>query len=264
MDYGSVLTNLLDLWSQPEFNSERVNQALFGEVLKLGASRRGFVRVTQTDGYTGWADRRFVVKLSRADYHRRLRSDVSLVKSTTARVYDQQSKGVPPYFIYYGTRVTTGRAGRGLVRLDMPIDREVYVKSTHLAPIRATKQPLVVGSAIIREARRFLGVPYLWGGVSPAGFDCSGLVRAVWGRFGVSLPRDTKDQIKAGVEVQRRSIKTGDLVFFDRHVGIAIGGDRLIHASVGGGGVRENGISVGGESYRDDLDRSYCTARRLW
>jgi len=85
----------------------------------------------------------------------------------------------------------------------------------------------------------------------------------VFSRFGVFLPRDTKDQIKCGREVEQKEIVTGDLLFFKRHVAIATPRGRIIHSSVGGGGVRINSLRAGQELYRADLDRDYVTARRV-
>ena len=81
-------------------------------------------------------------------------------------------------------------------------------------------------------AMRYLGVPYVWGGASPAGFDCSGLVMYVFAQLGVSLPHYTGAQWNMGVPVARGDLQPGDLVFFDGlgHVGIYIGGGQFIHA----------------------------------
>ena len=81
-------------------------------------------------------------------------------------------------------------------------------------------------------AARYLGVPYVWGGESPAGFDCSGLVSYVYAQLGVSLPHYTVSQWNATIPIATTDLQPGDLVFFDGlgHVGIYIGGDQFIHA----------------------------------
>ncbi|MGH7389505.1 MAG: C40 family peptidase [Candidatus Rokuibacteriota bacterium] len=81
-------------------------------------------------------------------------------------------------------------------------------------------------------ARKHLGVPYRWGGSSPAGFDCSGFVRYVYAQVGVSLPHNAARQYAHGRPVARDRLEPGDLVFFDRlrHNGIYIGHGRFIHA----------------------------------
>jgi len=89
-----------------------------------------------------------------------------------------------------------------------------------------------LGSRAVALARRELGVRYVWGGESPSGFDCSGLVQYVYSRLGVSLPRVAADQFRAGSHVSRSALRPGDLVFFDHlgHVGIYTGGNTFIHA----------------------------------
>jgi cell wall-associated NlpC family hydrolase len=151
----------------------------------------------------------------------------------------------------------------GLAEVVLPNGGAVLLKAGALRPIDSNMTPSVTGRLIVREAQKFLGTPYLWGGLSPAGFDCSGLVRAVFARFGRYVPRDTKDQINAGHKVPRECIKSGDLVFFERHVGIAIGQSRIIHASLAGGGVRINSLVPGTADYREDLDNRYSQARRI-
>ncbi|MGD0715933.1 MAG: NlpC/P60 family protein [Gaiellaceae bacterium] len=81
-------------------------------------------------------------------------------------------------------------------------------------------------------AARYLGVPYVWGGESPAGFDCSGLVSFVYAQLGVSLPHYTVSQWNATIPIATTDLQPGDLVFFDGlgHVGIYIGGGQFIHA----------------------------------
>ncbi|MBO8195196.1 C40 family peptidase [Streptomyces oryzae] len=90
-------------------------------------------------------------------------------------------------------------------------------------------------------ARSALGKPYVWGGTGPSGYDCSGLTQAAWKAAGVSLPRTTYSQIHAGKRVSRGELAPGDLVFFYdsvSHVGLYIGGGRMIHAPRPGTSVR--------------------------
>jgi peptidoglycan DL-endopeptidase CwlO len=86
---------------------------------------------------------------------------------------------------------------------------------------------------VVRFARRYLGVRYVYGGTSPrSGFDCSGFTRFVYAHFGVALPHYSGAQFSMGRRVSRAGLRPGDLVFFDGlgHVGLYIGGGRFIHA----------------------------------
>ena len=108
-------------------------------------------------------------------------------------------------------------------------------------------------------AMRYLGVPYVWGGASPAGFDCSGLVMYVFAQLGVSLPHYTGAQWNMGVPVARGDLQPGDLVFFDGlgHVGIYIGGDQFVHAPHTGDVVKVSSLDEGWYA------SSYVGARRI-
>lgn len=98
-------------------------------------------------------------------------------------------------------------------------------------------------------AMQYLGVPYVWGGESPRGFDCSGLVKYVYGQMGVYLPHSAAAQYYAGTPVSYSQLAPGDLVFFGQpisHVGIYIGGGSMIHAPFEGATVSITGVSGGG------------------
>ncbi|UKY52223.1 C40 family peptidase [Streptomyces inhibens] len=94
-------------------------------------------------------------------------------------------------------------------------------------------------------ARAQIGKPYVWGATGPTSYDCSGLTQAAWKAAGVDLPRTTWDQVKVGQRVATSDLKPGDLVFFYddiSHVGMYIGGGKMIHAPHPGANVREESI----------------------
>jgi len=106
--------------------------------------------------------------------------------------------------------------------------------------------PSARAAQAVAFAYRALGLPYVWGATGPNAYDCSGLTQAAWKAAGVSLPRTTYTQINAGTRVPRSQLRPGDLVFFYSgisHVGLYIGGGRMIHAPHPGAPVRIAPIS---------------------
>ena len=114
-------------------------------------------------------------------------------------------------------------------------------------------------TGVVAIALHYLGVPYVWGGESPAGFDCSGFVAYVYSQVGVSLPHYTGAQWNMGVPVSRDQLEPGDLVFFDGlgHVGIYIGGGQFVHAPHTGDVVKISSLS------EDWYAQTYDGARRI-
>uniref|UniRef100_UPI0035C81535 C40 family peptidase n=1 Tax=Clostridium estertheticum TaxID=238834 RepID=UPI0035C81535 len=94
---------------------------------------------------------------------------------------------------------------------------------------------------ILEYASSFLGVPYVWGGISPEGFDCSGFTQYVFSHFGVTLPRVSQEQQNVGKLISRDDLQPGDLVFFGtpaHHVGIYVGNGKMIDAPHSGAVIR--------------------------
>ncbi|MES1246805.1 MAG: C40 family peptidase, partial [Actinomycetota bacterium] len=122
-----------------------------------------------------------------------------------------------------------------------PLDHQVPVVKPAPTPVRKLQQSTAFGLRVVKYAKRFVGVPYHYGGSSPrGGFDCSGFVRFVYAHFGVALPHSSYAQFTDGRRVSRRSLRPGDLVFFDGlgHVGLYVGNGRFIHAPHTGTRVR--------------------------
>ncbi len=105
--------------------------------------------------------------------------------------------------------------------------------------------PSAHGGDVVSIAMQYLGVPYVWGGASPSGFDCSGLIMYVYAQVGISLPHHAASQYGIGVPVSRDQLQPGDLVFFDGlgHMGMYVGGGNFIHAPHTGDVVKISSLS---------------------
>ena len=115
-----------------------------------------------------------------------------------------------------------------------------FATDTQLAPVPDARYGGVVGIAM-----QYLGVPYVWGGASPSGFDCSGFIMYVYAQVGVSLPHHAASQYGMGTPVSKDQLQPGDLVFFNGlgHMGIYIGGGQFIHAPHTGDVVKISSLS---------------------
>lgn len=119
------------------------------------------------------------------------------------------------------------------------------------------------GDAIVSEAKKYLGIPYVWGGTSPKGFDCSGLVQYVCKTLGITVDRVTYDQVYNGVKVEREDLAPGDLIFFQNsagsihHVGIYVGDNQFLHAPHTGDVVKISSLT----GY---YSNTYYQARRVY
>lgn len=137
--------------------------------------------------------------------------------------------------------------------VNKPVD-EVVAKgprkqTANVAMSTTTSRGSADGSSIVDRALSFQGTKYVFGGTSTSGFDCSGFTKYIYAGSGISLPRTSFDQFKAGSAVSKDNLKPGDLVFFSTyapgasHVGIYIGNGKFVHAANPSSGVKVSGVS---------------------
>jgi cell wall-associated NlpC family hydrolase len=119
--------------------------------------------------------------------------------------------------------------------------KSTTTESNQVALAKMKNAATFSSNSVLAYASNFLGIPYVWGGTSPSGFDCSGFTQYVFAHFGVNLPRVSEDQQNVGTFVSRANLQPGDLVFFGtpaHHVGIYIGGGNMINAPHTGAVIR--------------------------
>lgn len=159
------------------------------------------------------------------------------------------------------SRVETSSGEVGWVNND-------FVAAKDYDTSKEVKKPIPLGQQIANYTRKFIGIKYVWGGTSPKGFDCSGLVKYVYDNFGIYLERVAADQAKQGKRITRNNLMPGDLVFFDtdgghnyiNHVGIYLGNGDFIQASSG----YDNGHKIVISDMSNGFyANAYMTARRL-
>ena len=245
---GVVRSPVAPLFDEPRVSSVQISQLLAGHPVELLEERDGWWCVRGVDRYEGWMHRGFLHERDGADVAPRARMSL-------------------------GCRVDRGGMRRALPlrALLEPDDRLIAGEVIDVGD-QARLFPREA-AAITRSARRYFeGTSYLWGGVTPWGADCSGLVQATFALHGVPLPRDAWQQASAGApaDVDPLTAREGDLLFFsDRvdlhitHVAIALGRASLVHLALGRGGYGIEQLDDGSDPYvRTLLDR-FAGARRV-
>jgi pimeloyl-ACP methyl ester carboxylesterase len=271
---------VIDLRREPRRLSERLSQALLGEALRILEDRGDWAYVRlERDGYLGWVQASSLhgvtgaeAKNYQAACQARVVAELLPASLTPARLPGDQT-GKLPFGVGVRLKAEQGEA----VCIRLPDDRLWWVGRDGLLPHEQYPLPDAHGRAFALDLiRRFLGVPYLWGGRSPYGYDCSGLAGTYWGLLGVVLPRDADQQFRAGIPVEGVP-QPGDLLYFGEadadqpsvridaitHVAISLGGDEVLHATGSASGVTLNSLEPTSPIYYAWLRENLAGVRRF-
>jgi len=254
-----INTNVANLRLEPKFNSEKISQVLFNEPVEVLKKGEDYSFVRLSDNYEGYLKNNFI---SRDDDQE---AGDHIVSASIAIAYTGGDERAPAATMLPFTAMVKAkkRANNFVVTFSSRFG-EIYIVADDLVPVGQT--PILSRATMpifMDSIRRFIGVPYLWGGKSFFGFDCSGFAQTNFKFFGINLPRDTKDQINCGKEIKRQDIQPGDLLFFKRHVAIAISDKSFIHSSSSTNGVYINSFDKSKGNYLKHLDEGFITARRV-
>ncbi len=226
----------IDVFAGPRRDLERVTQARMGENLAEVETQGSYSLVECEDGYRGWIDREGVTDIG-SDYYARSH-DVLAIMEPFVPISSDPDHFDPFTIATMGSRLAFAANERGKQRILLPNQKIGYVIACEVRPAD-NPFPTRGAKGVVRTSLRLRGVPYLWGGTTPWGLDCSGFVQLVFRVNGYSVKRDAQIQYDtAGKIVAPGDITTGDLLFFKKgsetkvsHVAIYLGSDKIIHSS---------------------------------
>ncbi len=240
-------------------------QAVYGQELRLLQVKGDWAYVAVVDqstpkssyGYPGWMPRaQFITTTDAAAY---MTCPIAIVTDKMATLYGED-RSSSLLTLSFNTRLPVTKQIDGWVQVHLPDGGNGWLKESAANVVKqATDIPKPTGADLIATGKRFLGLPYLWAGVSAYGFDCSGFTSTIYSFHGISLPRDASAQIKEGKAVSWSQMKPGDLMFFAHqqgkgsvhHVSMYIGDGKMMHSPKAGKTVEI--ISINTPAYKSEF-----------
>ena len=277
LPWALVNRPVVDLMSGASLASERVSQGRLGDACRVLESADDWARVRiERDGYQGWLQVAALHAASATEVRDFSAASQTLVSAELAPAYLSPDGAEIAGKLYAGLRLPLIERRDQLVGVRLPDARCWWVAALDTLPLSERPAPDASGIArALGMMRRSIGVPYLWGGCTPFGYDCSGLTQAFYALLGVPIPRDADQQFQAGHEVAGEPAP-GDLIFFRiegregeaarhadvRHVAIALGRDRILHASGRARSVAIDRLAADADSYGNWLLNRVAGVRR--
>jgi hypothetical protein len=263
----AVASSVAGLRREPTHAAEMVTQAICGDSLVPLKCDGDWYLVRLEDGYLGWIRAWHTVELSpkeQRDYIEGVRHRVAVNHAEVLEWAHEDATPVTDLVI--GTHLKITACGtRGWRAAVLPDGREGFIKARSVEPVPRRRRPS--RERLAATGLRFLGIPYLWGGNTPKGFDCSGLMQRIFRLNGVLLPRDSDLQARHGRFIaagRPDDLQTGDLMFFGKseqsvsHVAMVLPDGLFLHAY---GQVRVGSLDPGHRLYEPRLARIWLHCR---
>jgi cell wall-associated NlpC family hydrolase len=218
-----AIRGIVPMRSTPDASRGQVTEMLHGETITVYETRDGWAWGQLTaDGYVGYVQASALTDRVVTPTHR--------VRAFRAFLYPAPDMKLPPIrALSFRSPVEVVETAKGYARIREAGEPGGWLAEVALGPLDAVEPDVVA------TAQRFLGIPYLWGGRSSLGIDCSGLAQLAHAAAGLAIERDTYRQVQtAGTLVGTDAavgLRRGDLVYFPGHVGLMVDGETLLHAN---------------------------------
>lgn len=225
--HGIVLLSLIPLRREAAEQSEMVTQLVFGDTFTVIDKNNDWLYIRNDyDNYEGWVNCKTITSIEEATYKEIRNSKSAVVSSFYAKV---QEEGKAPIHIVQGSSLPNYDE----LSKTLTIGERTFHFTGDIAGNSTNKR-----ADLVQNAKMYLNAPYLWGGKSAYGIDCSGFVQQLAKVIGIKIPRDASQQVLLGKDVSfLDNVEPGDIAFFDNeegrivHVGILLSKNIIIHAS---------------------------------
>jgi hypothetical protein len=275
--YGIIPLSVGNMRSKPGNAEELGSQVLMGMVVKVLKKQRGYYYVQSHDKYLGWIDGAEIHLVTQGEADTWSVAPKVIATALYATVREQPSTRSLPVSDLVAACMMKRIGERGQwISVELPDGRKGFVERSAVQDYQTWKQTRrLTGANIVRDAKALLGIPYLWGGTSTKGMDCSGYTKTVYRLNGLELNRDANQQATMGTPVpytdDMQNFSTGDLLFFGQkaaaekperitHVGIYLEKKQFIHSS---GRVQLGSFDPDSPYYEGRLLERFVRARRV-
>ena len=276
-NYGIINLSVANIRSEPRHPAELATQAMLGTCVNVLKEENGWYLIQTPDKYISWVDDDGSALVTEDEKNLWKKTEKIIVTNNFSSVYTSADSKSPKISdVVHGNILKYSKSINGYTEVEFPDGRKGFIKSSDVTNYtKWFNKAKASNENILNSAQEFMGLPYLWGGTSIKGVDCSGFTKTVYFMNGVILPRDASQQVSVGELVETKNsfenLLPGDLLFFGikanedkkervTHVAIYIGDGQYIHSS---GRVRINSFNTGASDFNKYRFNTFIRAKRI-
>ncbi|WP_420400173.1 NlpC/P60 family protein [Flagellimonas sp.] len=275
--HGVIKVSVANLRGRPAHSAEMVTQAIMGTPIKIFQKEGSWYRIQTPDKYLGWVDSGGLALMDKTQFNEWHGSDKLIYTKTFGNSFGKADKASQVVSdLVFGNILQLTAEKDDFFEVNYADGKQAYVSKSEAAPYQTWKTQLPYSNeGLVATSKKMLGVPYLWGGTSAKGVDCSGFTKTVYFMNGMIIPRDASQQVHEGILVDVdgdfSKLVPGDLLFFGRkatdstlekatHVGMWLGNNEFIHAA---GDVHISSMEPNAENFDEFNHNRYLRTKRL-
>ncbi len=275
--YGTIALSVANLRSRPAHSAEMVTQGTLGMPVNVYQKRGSWYRIQTPDHYLGWVDSRGIELMDKTHFEDWQGAEKLIYTQTYGHAFAEANAAAQVVSDLVAGNILKWIGEDGtFYQVEYPDGKNGFVAKSEASPYLDWKSNLsFTKEALVETSKTMLGVPYLWGGTSTKGVDCSGFTKTVYFMNGMIIPRDASQQIREGslIDDSREFDKLipGDLLFFGRkatdstservvHVGMWIGNNEFIHSA---GNVHISSMDKSSDNFDEYNYDRYLRSKRI-